>query len=563
VNLDARDEHGESDLCSGSGWVDGRSGRCQVFVSYSHVDEAERVRLDVHLAPLVREGLIDAWCNRAITPGSDWERDIRQELATADIVILLVTANFVASVFCIETELAEALRRHAEGGVRILPVIVKPVDFANMSFGRFQALPRGRRPISTWENKDLAWLEVARGVRDVVEDIYRSRSAFPSPRPSAENSDKSRLGQELRDYYGTNCCVVDGSVAEDRGVEWIPLDGDSQAMTFDNMVPISARHRVRPLRHGTELSPRRTFRFGIDLIAEYLFHSARRHFHSGMPELAFGCVRLGDTLAVNYPYAFEAHEGDSWAFLALSLFYLPYRMHDALLAATLRRVRSRVGSGDVIPAAGRSALLLAIGNLYQDAGNWADAERLYGEILRGRATALVRAATLRRRAVGRLFVGASHEMDRDFRSISVYRTNDDLDALVAMSEGWWHLARGLPERCLRALEPFDFDEESPIPAPMYSSHTAIEFKLTQASALAALGLTYRSQVRFVSQHDHARLRPVFTEYVAPLVLGPEFDEVLEPLRQARPTVPPALDETAAVLVATSGRNVPSRPIWVD
>ena len=49
-------------------------GLCRVFVSYSHVDEAERVRLDIHLAPLAREGLIDLWCNRAIAPSPTRER---------------------------------------------------------------------------------------------------------------------------------------------------------------------------------------------------------------------------------------------------------------------------------------------------------------------------------------------------------------------------------------------------------------------------------------------------------------------------------------------------------
>ncbi len=136
-----------------------------MFVSYSHVDEGERVRLDVHLAPLAREQLIDLWCNRVIAPGSDWERDIEDELASADIVILLVTPDFVASAFCFEKEFATALRRHDEEGVPILPVLVKPVDYAHMPFGQFQALPRDLRPISTWANPDAGWLEVALGVR--------------------------------------------------------------------------------------------------------------------------------------------------------------------------------------------------------------------------------------------------------------------------------------------------------------------------------------------------------------------------------------------------------------
>jgi hypothetical protein len=130
-----------------------------------------RMRLEVHLAPLVRDGLIHVWSDVAVAAGDDWERDIRRELATADIVVLLVTPNFVASVHCFEKELPEAMRRNEEEGVRILPVLVKSVDLANLPFGRLQGLPTDLRPISAWRDTDEAWLQVARGVRKAAEEI--------------------------------------------------------------------------------------------------------------------------------------------------------------------------------------------------------------------------------------------------------------------------------------------------------------------------------------------------------------------------------------------------------
>src|ERR1044072_6593134 len=112
-------------------------GLCRIFGSYSHRDEAEGERLDVHLAPLAREGVIDTWCKRVITPASDWERDIESGLAGADLVLLPVSYGFVASPYCFEPKLAEALRRHPDVRVRILPVLVKPLHFAPMPFERF------------------------------------------------------------------------------------------------------------------------------------------------------------------------------------------------------------------------------------------------------------------------------------------------------------------------------------------------------------------------------------------------------------------------------------------
>jgi TIR domain-containing protein len=149
--------------------------RCRVFVSYARVDERYRKRLNVHLAPLVRAGLIDVWSDRTIAAGADWERDIQRELATADIVILLVTPNFVASEHCFERELPEAMRRHAEEGLRILPVLVKSVDLVNLPIGRFQGLPTDLRPISAWRETDDAWLQVAAGVRRAAEEVRAAR----------------------------------------------------------------------------------------------------------------------------------------------------------------------------------------------------------------------------------------------------------------------------------------------------------------------------------------------------------------------------------------------------
>jgi hypothetical protein len=516
-----------------------RSGLCKVFVSYARIDEAYRVRLNVHLAPLVREGLIDLWSDRAIAAGSDWERDIERELATADIVLLLVTPDFVASVYCFENELTEAIRRHEEDGVQILPVLVKHVDLKNLPFGRFQGLPLDRRPISAWQDPDEAWLEVAQGVREAADDIYRARTTFPTQRTDEP-------GGELQDYYGTDNCVVDGPAAD---VEWIPLNEDPDDRRFDNLVPLSRRHRAR----------RANFRFGIDLIAENLFHSARKHFHAGVPALAFGCARLGDVLASHYPYAFEAHEGDEWAFLAQSLFYLPYRQNKALVDATLQRIRKRLAINSNCPDAGRAALLLAVANLYQDLGKWAAAEDLYDQVLAHTPAPFMQVAAIRRRTVGRLFRGATYQaMERDFRRVGDYETSADLAVSLAISQGWWHLAHARPEQCLSLLEPFDDDEA------VHSPHNAIELKLTQASALLALGLGCGAQLRFVKERARgtAHLRPVFTEYIAPLILSRRLADAVE--SHAGAVVAPAgLDATADALLAARGTTVAGRPIWVD
>jgi hypothetical protein len=159
---------------------------CRVFVSYARADELYRRRLEVHLAQLSRAGLVDVWSDQAVAAGSDWEHDIQHRLTTADIVILLVTPDFVASRYCFENELPQALRRNEEEGVRILPVHVKTVDLANLPFGRFQGLPADLRPVVAWRRADDAWSQVARWVREAAEEFRRARIGLPRQRDLLE-----------------------------------------------------------------------------------------------------------------------------------------------------------------------------------------------------------------------------------------------------------------------------------------------------------------------------------------------------------------------------------------
>lgn len=529
---------------------------CGVFVSYAHADEADRARLEVHLAPMVREGLIEVWHDRVMGAGADWASTIEQRLGTADIVILLVSADFVASIFCFERELAEALRRHRDDGVHLLPVIVKPVDFLKLPFARFHALPTNIVPVSMWSNVDAAWLDVAQGVRRVVEETNAARASLPGPR-SPVAAERSSLGQQLEDYYGRSNCVIDGATDDGR-VEWVTLDGDSSNMRFGNLLPLSRRHRLRPLRVAGGPIERAGFRFGFELTAEHLLHRSRLHFHNGHPALAYGCARLGEALSVRYPDVFATHEADGWALLSLSLAYLPYRMHEGLLEATLLRVRSRLAQIVDCPNDCRSTLILSVASLYQDVGRWAQAERLYDQVLRGQVAAFTEATALRRRAIGRFFTGPNDRQVGDtFRRLAEYKAGVDFRVSVAIAHGWWHLAFGRPEECLQLLEPFDFDDAAE--ASAYSPHIALELKLTQASALDSVGLSCRPQVELVRQltgrRVRMRLRPAFTDHIAPKVLAPQFSTLIKPLSStmtATTALLAELDATSAALLAARG-----------
>lgn len=143
----------------------------QIFISYSHADDEFRKRLDVCLAPLKYEGLIATWTDQLIMPGTLWADDIIKKLNASDIVLLLVSADFISSYYCIEVEMKLALQRHQRGEARVIPVFIRPADWSKMPFAVIQGLPRGAKPVSNWPTPDEAWLDVTQGIRRVVEEI--------------------------------------------------------------------------------------------------------------------------------------------------------------------------------------------------------------------------------------------------------------------------------------------------------------------------------------------------------------------------------------------------------
>ncbi|HEX2571440.1 MAG TPA: toll/interleukin-1 receptor domain-containing protein, partial [Polyangia bacterium] len=122
-----------------------------------------------HLAPLRRQGLIGVWHDRQIDAGTEWQGAIDEELERADVILMLVSPNFVASDYCYDVEMKRAMERHGEGTARVIPIVVRPVDFGGLPLGRLQALPRDARPVTAWGSRDEAWLDVAKGIRQVVE----------------------------------------------------------------------------------------------------------------------------------------------------------------------------------------------------------------------------------------------------------------------------------------------------------------------------------------------------------------------------------------------------------
>lgn len=151
----------------------------KVFVSYSHADEALRQELDKHLTMLRRQGTIDLWNDRRIPPGDDLGNAIDAHLEEADIVLLLVSPDFLASSYCYDVELNRAMERHRAGDARVIPVILRACDWHGAPFGNLLATPTDGKPVSRFPDLDSALLEVTHAIRKAAELAADSPTAPP------------------------------------------------------------------------------------------------------------------------------------------------------------------------------------------------------------------------------------------------------------------------------------------------------------------------------------------------------------------------------------------------
>ncbi len=152
-----------------------------LFFSYSHRDESLRDELEIHLAILKRQGVINAWHDRQITAGSDFVSAISDELEHADIVLLLISPYFLASDYCYEVEMQRAMERHHAGQTRVIPVILHPCDWQLSEFQGLQAVPTDGNAISKFPNQHDAFWEVSKAIRNVAAELGQSSEAQSTP----------------------------------------------------------------------------------------------------------------------------------------------------------------------------------------------------------------------------------------------------------------------------------------------------------------------------------------------------------------------------------------------
>jgi hypothetical protein len=227
-----------------------------VFISYAHADEKLKNRFLVHLGALKRERLIGVWHDRMLRPGDHLDKAIETELAAADLVILLVTPDFINSDYCTEKEMQRAFARAKDGRCKVIPVILKPslwrdipIDDEGGRLGDFVALPHDGKPVTgSRHGRESALDSVVAGIRRLIKDksasgpVVRPHKGDASSPPADPPAVTLEPDVSLRDAIR--------NVLESRKVDPVSkpfelntLAGEFRLAALDGRLPIWAKRR--------------------------------------------------------------------------------------------------------------------------------------------------------------------------------------------------------------------------------------------------------------------------------------------------------------------------------
>lgn len=164
------------------------------FISYTHADTELKDQFVRHLAPLRREGLIDVWQDAMLRPGEHLDPTVQAALAASDLVLLLVSSDFIHSEYCYEQEMMRAFARQRAGTARVVAVILRPCQWKGVPVGEgqtlshFVALPKDGLPVTSWLDRDAAFDNAAGAIRDMLRNPAAGGRAERPSAPQAEGA---------------------------------------------------------------------------------------------------------------------------------------------------------------------------------------------------------------------------------------------------------------------------------------------------------------------------------------------------------------------------------------
>lgn len=147
------------------------SSPVNVFISYAREDIKYLKEFLNHLSGLQRIGIINSWFDSNILAGDKWNDEIKKKLGESEIIIFLISSDFMASDFINDVEMKIAFERHSKNEVRIIPIVIRSCDYSSLPLTDLQLLPTNGKPVksSYWFDEDAAWESVVKEITILID----------------------------------------------------------------------------------------------------------------------------------------------------------------------------------------------------------------------------------------------------------------------------------------------------------------------------------------------------------------------------------------------------------
>lgn len=149
--------------------------KVNIFISYAHEDLLFKKELDKFLIGLKKSDQIQVWEDEQIKGGTEWNEEIKKQLTKADIIILLISIDFLNSNYIWKTELKTAMERHESEAAVVIPIIARSADWSDMPFRKLQGIPKNGQTIEESIYKDKVYTEISKEIKEVVNKIQEKR----------------------------------------------------------------------------------------------------------------------------------------------------------------------------------------------------------------------------------------------------------------------------------------------------------------------------------------------------------------------------------------------------
>src|SRR5256714_837352 len=228
----------------------GKQAEIRIFCSYSDKDRYLQEKLENHLKSLEREGGVFVWDKHKVKAGQEQQREIDDQLKRADLILLLISSNFISSDDCYAGDLVNALQRYHVDRIRVIPILLRPCTWDALAFSSLQVLPRSLVPVTLWSNRDAAFTQIVGEIKTVVQELRLLRSDYMAPlQPNPLHKARIENSQLTSTRQRTTNATQRTQTTQRR--ERTPINQQSNTLAEEGIIPVKARRlKALPKTHA-------------------------------------------------------------------------------------------------------------------------------------------------------------------------------------------------------------------------------------------------------------------------------------------------------------------------